>query len=54
MSENKQKGIRISTLINEISSLKPESDNTFDISDVYNDVYDLRLMSCKYCSDEAI
>ena len=56
MSENKRKGIRIATLIDElideIASLKPEEDNCFDISDVYDDVYELHLMSGKYCPME--
>ncbi len=56
MSENKRKGIRIATLIDElideIASLKPEEDDCFDISDVYDDVYELHLMSGKYCPME--
>jgi hypothetical protein len=56
MSENKRKGIRIATLIDElideIASLKPEEDDCFDISDVYDDVYELHLMSGKYCPTE--
>lgn len=56
MSENKRKGIRIATLIDElideIASLKPEEDDNFDISDVYDDVYELRIMSDKYCPVE--
>lgn len=53
MSENKRKGIRIATLIDEIASLKPEEDDCFDISDVYDDVYELHIMSDKYCPVES-
>lgn len=58
-SENKRKGIRIANLIDElideISSLKPDEDDSFDISDVYDDVYELHLISDKYCPvEEAI
>ena len=53
MSENKRKGIRIAALIDElideIASLKPDEYDPFDISDIYDDVYDLHLMSNKYC-----
>lgn len=56
MYENKRKGIRISIiideLIDEISSLKPDEYDCFDISDVYNDVYELQMMSNKYCPTE--
>lgn len=56
MSENKIKGIRIATLIDElideIASLKPDEFDLYDISDVYDDIYDLQLMSDKYCPDE--
>ena len=55
MSENKRKVIRIATLIDElideIASLKPDEDDCFDCSDIYDDVYDLRLMSDKYCQE---
>ena len=57
MSENKRKGIRIATLIDElideIASLKPEEDDCFDFSDVYDDVYELHIMSDKYCPVES-
>ena len=56
MSENKRKGIRIAVLIdeliNEIASLKPDEYDCFDISDVYDDVYELHIMSDKYCPAE--
>lgn len=56
MYENKRKGIRISIiigeLIDEISSLKPDEYDCFDISDVYDDVYELQMMSNKYCPTE--
>ena len=56
MYENKQKGIRISTIINElidlISSIKPDEYDRFDIWDVYDDVYKLQMMSNKYCPTE--
>lgn len=56
MSENQRKGIRIATLIDElideIASLKPDEDSMFDISDVYDDVYELHLMSNKYCQEK--
>lgn len=56
MSENKRKGIRIATLIDElideIASLKPDEYDCFDISDVYDDVYELQIMSNKYCPTE--
>lgn len=55
MSENKRKGIRIATLIDElideIASLKPDEDDCFDRSDIYDDVYELHLMSGKYCQE---
>jgi hypothetical protein len=56
MSDNKRIGIRIAmiidTLIDEIASLKPNDEDVFDISDVYNDVYDLYIMSNKYYKNE--
>ena len=56
MSENKRKGIRIAALIDElideIASLKPDEYDMFDASDVYDDVYELHLMSDKYCPAE--
>ena len=52
MYENKRKGIRISIiideLIDEVSSLKPDEYDYFDISDVYDDIYELQMMSNKY------
>ena len=58
MYENKRKGIRISIiideLIDEISSLKPDEYDCFDISDVYDDVYELQMMSNKYCPTEEV
>jgi len=56
MSDNKRIGIRIAalieTLIEEIQSLKPDEFDLYDISDVYEDIYDLQLMSDKYCPEE--
>ena len=56
MPENKRIGIHIATLIDalidEISYLKPNELDSFDLSDLYNDVYDLHLMSNKYCKAE--
>lgn len=58
MSENKRKGIRIAALIDElideIASLKPDEYDMFDVSDVYDDVYELHLMSDKYCPAEVV
>lgn len=58
MSENKRKGIRIAALIDElideIASLKPDKYDMFDVSDVYDDVYELHLMSDKYCPAEVV
>lgn len=58
MYESKRKGIRISIiideLIDEISSLKPDEYDCFDISDVYDDVYELQMMSNKYCPTEEV
>jgi len=53
MSENQRIGIRIATIIDvlseEIASLKPDENDTFNMSDVYNDLYELYNMSNKYC-----
>jgi hypothetical protein len=58
MSENKRKGIRIAALIDElideIASMKPDEYDMFDVSDVYDDVYELHLMSDKYCPAEVV
>ena len=52
MSDNKRIGLHIAALIDvlieEISSLKHDEDSSFDIADVY----ELRLMSNKYCQAE--
>ena len=56
MSDNKRIGLRIAALIDaltdEISSLKPDEYSAFDISDIYDDVYDLYNMANKYCPME--
>lgn len=55
MSDNERKGIRIAALIDElideIASLKPDEYDLFDNKDIYDDVYDLHLMSNKYCQE---
>jgi len=55
MSENQRKGIRIAALIDElideIASLKPDEYDCFNCSDIYDDVYELHLMSNKYCQE---
>lgn len=56
MSENKRIGIHIATIIDvlseELASLKPDENDSFDMSDVYNDLYSLYEMSNKYCPVE--
>ena len=56
MSHNKRIGLHIAALIDvlteEIQSLKPDEYDKFDISDIYDDVYSLHLMSDKYCPAE--
>lgn len=56
MCDNKRIGLHISALIDvlteEIASLKPDEYDKFDLSDIYDDIYNLHIMQVKYCPEE--